>query len=265
MSTFEGQHGEIYYEVHGDADKKPLLILNGIMMSTASWIQSLPTLIKDFRVILVDFYNQGKSQKLGDNVTSDMNVSVVEDLLEEVGVDKINILGISYGGEMSLLFATKHSDKIDKLILSNTTSHTDHLLRHMGYAWKYACKEYDTEKFFMTCMPSIYGRTFYNENIDWLMQRLELLKSALTKEWYDNFAALVDTAENYDCRENLKDIKCETLIISSDEDLVTPIKEQLYLKENIKGSSHKIINGAGHAVMYEAPDEYLEIIREFVC
>ena len=52
MATLEFQDYSIYYEVYGKG--KPLLILNGIMMSTASWQMFIASFSQKNQLILVD-------------------------------------------------------------------------------------------------------------------------------------------------------------------------------------------------------------------
>jgi pimeloyl-ACP methyl ester carboxylesterase len=54
--------GSIYYEIHGDGE--PLILLNGLMMNTLSWMDFIPQLADKFKLILFDFRDQGRSSKL---------------------------------------------------------------------------------------------------------------------------------------------------------------------------------------------------------
>jgi len=54
---------KVYYEAHGEATEV-LVILNGIMMSTASWQPFLGMLTKHVKVVLIDFFDQGKTDYL---------------------------------------------------------------------------------------------------------------------------------------------------------------------------------------------------------
>ena len=58
--SFEGK--QVYYETHGEGN--PLLLLNGIMMSTMSWKEFVAPLSAQNRLILVDFMDQGKRYSL---------------------------------------------------------------------------------------------------------------------------------------------------------------------------------------------------------
>lgn len=53
MSEFLFKGKKVYYELHGEGE--PILVLNGIMMSTESWNAFKPSFSKDNLLILVDF------------------------------------------------------------------------------------------------------------------------------------------------------------------------------------------------------------------
>ena len=58
-------HGKkVYYEVHGKG--KTLIILNGIMMSTASWKAFVDDFSANNKVVLVDFFDQGQSARMNE-------------------------------------------------------------------------------------------------------------------------------------------------------------------------------------------------------
>lgn len=63
MAFIKYQSKSIYYESHGQSDKV-VVLLNGIMMSTASWQAFIPVLKETFQVIVFDFFDQGQSDFL---------------------------------------------------------------------------------------------------------------------------------------------------------------------------------------------------------
>ena len=63
MADFVFHNGKrIHYEEYGQG--KPLIILNGIMMSCASWAEFVEPFSENNRLILVDFLDQGKSDRM---------------------------------------------------------------------------------------------------------------------------------------------------------------------------------------------------------
>ena len=63
MAELLFKNRKVYYEVHGNAGE-PIVILNGIMMSTASWKPFIDTMSRQNHLILVDFFDQGQSARM---------------------------------------------------------------------------------------------------------------------------------------------------------------------------------------------------------
>lgn len=262
MSTFKYKGKNIYYEVYGEGE--PIIILNGIMMSCQSWKSFLDCFDNNCKVILLDFADQGNSDKWDVGYDQNLQVNILNEFIDYMRLDKIHLFGISYGGEVALQFAVKYQNKLLSLLLSNTTPYTFKQLKEAGFAWIKAAQTYDGETFFEVCMPLIYSCSFFDKEYEWLNNRKKLFSQVLTKEWYDGFIRLVNSAENYDVREEIQDIKVPTLVISADKDQVTPVPYQEEIVSKIQNSHHILIKDAGHAVMYEKPVEFMSIVKGFL-
>lgn len=260
MAYFELNGKKAYYEIFGDQGK-PLLILNGIMMSTSSWLPFVPMLSRQAKVVLLDFYDQGKSDYLTEAYPQAIQVELVEAFLDALDLKQVTLLGISYGGEVAMKV---RSNRVEKLILANTTAITDHMLKAIGDSWIYAAETFDGSVFFKATIPPIYSKGFYNERIEWLTEREKMFKKLFKPEWYQGFIRLARSAESHDAREVLHEIEVPTLIISADEDVITPVSCQRYLKAAINNSHLIELKQCGHAAMYERPTEFFSAVLGFM-
>ena len=262
MATISIQGKNMYYEVHGEGE--PLVILNGIMMSTGSWTSFIDVFSKDNKLVLVDFIDQGQSDKAEDLYSQDLHVEMLNELFQKLNIEKLHLLGISYGGEVAQRFALKYEEKLLSLILANTTCYTSKILKDIGEGWIHSAKTYDGSKFFKATMPYIYSPEFYEENIIWLHEREKAFEQATKEEWYEGFIRLVRSAEGLDLRDQVEKIKVPTLIMSSEYDATTPIRYQEELQKKIVDSKLVVIKGSGHASMYEKPYEFTSIVMGFI-
>ena len=262
MATFSFKGTDIYYEEHGTGE--PLLILNGIFMSCASWAAFIPSFAKQNRLLLLDLLDQGKSGRSQAEYTQDVQVEVVLAFLQHLGLAKTHVAGISYGGEVAMALAARHPAVVDKLMLSNTAPYTSHWLRDIGHSWEYAFNSGDGHQFFKTCIPIVYSPQFYEKNYAWASAREELFVELFTQDTYDAFGRLTRSAETHDVRAELKNITAETLIISSEYDYVTPLYQQQEMACEIPRAGHAVVQGGGHALMYEKPAEFTALVLGFV-
>ena len=253
----------VYYEIHGDSGE-PLVILNGIMMSTASWKAFLPNFSRNNIAILVDFLDQGQSERLTESYDHSIQVGALEAVLDSLPYEKYVIMGISYGGEIAIQYAVKRPDRVKKLILANTCARTSDWLRKIGDGWNAVAKTGVGEAYYLTTIPVIYSTAFYEREGAWMDKREGVLIPYFSRpEVLESLIRLTDSSRNYDFTDKVCEIKCPTLIISCSEDGLVPPTEQILLHEKIKGSHYVTINGSGHASMYEDPLSFCALVLGF--
>ena len=264
MSTFNYKGKIVFYQLDGDSFKPKLLVLNGIMMSTKSWEPFIETWLEHFNVLRVDFLDQGQSEKMSENYTQDLQVDLLKSLLDELKIKQINLVGISYGGEIALLFALKYQDYVKRLILFNSSAYTNPLLKDIGRSWIKAGQTRDGSLYYKTTIPIIYSASYYESKIEWMQKREEILTPIFSNPVFlDAMERLTLSAESYDVRDDLDKLNIHTLIITADEDFLTPRKEQEYLAKKIKNAHWMTLPGVGHASMYENPLLFTSLIVGF--
>ena len=252
----------IYYEVHGKG--KPLVLLNGIMMSTPSWIDHIERLQDRFQLIIYDMRDQGQSARLEEGYDNQVHVQDLKKLLAHLNIEKADLWGVSYGGQVALLFTLAFPEWVDRLVLSNTSAYIDQYLLSMGEMWKCAARLYDGEAFFDLALIPIYSRHFYNHNYEWLLNRRQVFKELLTKEWFDGFIRLASSNHDYDVRHELARIEHATLLIAAEEDMITPYEQMREISAKMPNSQLVCIPKTGHAAFLEKIDEVCTLVNGFL-
>jgi len=253
MKYFNYLGKKVYYEITGKGE--PVILLNGIMMSMKSWDNVIDPLNENFKVIRVDFLDQGLSDTHEEDYTQDIQVELIKSLLEHLEIEKINVVGISYGGEVALNFATKYQDKVNKLIIYNSVSHTNEKLAKLGHVWNKYAKEVDAKNYYLETIPIIYSKHFKDNNVEWMNNREKGLINGVfnDKNFLNKMIRLTNSAESYDVRDKLDTLEVPVLIVGAEEDYLTPLQEQRNLAKLIKNSSLIVLPNVGHASMYEDP------------
>lgn len=263
MSHFWYNNNKVYYSVEGEG--KPIVLLNGIMMSTKSWQPFVNSFIKNNQLIRVDFFDQGNSDRLDYNYTHEIQVDLVKALVDHLNLTKVSIVGISYGGEIALEFAIKYKENVDRLVLYNTAAKTSNWLRDIGRGWILASKTGNPDAYYNVAIPVIYSPIFYEDNNAWMEKRREVLRPVFSdREFLDRMERLTISSEPYDITDRLDQVEAHTLIISAEEDYLTPMSDQAYLKSKIKNAHLVKIPNAGHASMYEKPLLFMTFCLGFI-
>lgn len=150
MSYFKYQSKRIFYKEIGCG--KPLIMLHGDAVSSTMFEMLLPLYQEHFRVILIDFLGNGKSdrvKKIPADLWSSQAHQVIT-LIEHLKLEKVNLLGTSGGAWVAVNTALERPDLIEKVIADSfdgrrlDQNFVENLLKEREYA------KHDT-----------YGKQFY--------------------------------------------------------------------------------------------------------
>ncbi|MCF7931593.1 MAG: alpha/beta hydrolase [Acholeplasmataceae bacterium] len=264
MATFTYDGRTVFYETDGEGE--PILILNGIMMSTKSWQPFVESLSKNNRLIRLDFFDQGQTdRRIGESYTQAIQSDLILALLDHMNLEYVNLVGISYGGEVALMFASNHPERVRRLVVFNATAYTSPTLKEIGRQWNAIGRTRDGETYYKATIPVIYSPSYYEDHLEWMKKREALLVPLFsTPVFLDAMERLTNSAESFDVRDRLDRITAPTLIVAADEDYLTPVLNQRDLQGRIKGSDLVILPGSGHASMYEKPMLFMTLVLGYI-
>ena len=154
MATFDFEGKKVYYERHGDKGR-PLVVLNGLMMSTTSWKPFVEDFSRNNQLVLVDFLDQGRSSRMSESYYHDVQIRLVDALLDELGWEKAVIMGLSYGGNVAIQYALAHPERVWRLILANSGCRTSPWLQKIGDGWNEVAASGSGLAYYLTAIPTI--------------------------------------------------------------------------------------------------------------
>ncbi len=120
MPMLDRDGTKIYYEATGPEDGRvPLLLTHGYSASAAMWTVNLPALSKDRQVITWDIRGHARSDSPEDPAlyTEALSVDDMAAILDQVGVDRAVVGGLSLGGYLSLAFHLRFPERVVALVL----------------------------------------------------------------------------------------------------------------------------------------------------
>ncbi|AZR73121.1 hypothetical protein BBF96_06815 [Anoxybacter fermentans] len=254
---------ELFYELKGSGGEV-IAFLNGVAMSTDHWNLQTPVFVKKYQVLLHDFRGQGKSTLKPENFTFEQHASDLKELLDQLEIERVHLVGVSYGAEVGMHFAIMYPERVKSLILGTAVSESQPLLKAMVESWIAAARTYQGELLFKVMAPLIYSNAFYTVKKDWLDRRGEIFGRIVTKEWIDAFTALCKNFLTLNITDRLKEIQSPTLIIAGANDLLKPVCYSKIIHDQISGSQLVVIEEAGHALFLEKAKEFNRVILEFI-
>jgi pimeloyl-ACP methyl ester carboxylesterase len=252
---------KIHYLDENSSSLDVVVLLHGLGANSNSWLLQLPALQQaGFRIIAPDTPGFGSSTYLGRRAAVSTFTVPIEKLLEHLGLNRINLVGISMGGVLALQITLNHPQWISRLVLVNTFAHLNVTSPRLipYYLVRYILVH---TLGLPTQAKAVARRLFPYPEQEVLRQGLiEQISQADPRAYRAAMRALA----RFDVRNRLREICCPTLVISGDRDTTVPIETQRYLVQNIANARHSVILDAGHGVTVEKPCHFNAVLVEFL-
>ncbi|MBC7195130.1 MAG: alpha/beta hydrolase, partial [Caldisericia bacterium] len=222
---------KIYYEIYGEGET--VAFLNGIFMSTQSFSNFLPLFSINYQVLLHDFRGQWNSGKEGEKYSLELHSEDFYFLLKNLNIKKVNIVGVSYGGEVALKFATLYPEFVKSLIIISSVSEIDNELSEKIERWIEGAKTKNSQRFIDSWLKDVYSEKFLKKHEKFLREKLN---ESLKNFNYESSIKLMESfleLKNNPLTSHLNKIDSPTLIIAGEFDSLKPQKFSKIIHENI--------------------------------
>jgi pimeloyl-ACP methyl ester carboxylesterase len=253
---------EMAYEDVGSGP--PIILLHGYPFNRSMWREEADSLSTNYRVIIPDLRGHGETSATQEEpATMDEMAQDVAALLDELGIKRIVIGGLSMGGYVALAFYRRFGLKrVRGLILADTRSQADTTEARRN-------REEQAEKILKHGMGSI-ADDFLKKVLTpaTLAQQPEIAervrRMVVTTKPQGAAAALRGMAARPNQTDLLPEIIAPTLIIVGSEDQLTPPVDAEMMHRKISGSRLEIIEGASHLSNLERPIEFNRALKNFL-
>jgi 3-oxoadipate enol-lactonase len=256
---------DLYFEVHGEG--APLVLVMGIGYDSSLWtLAQVPALSQKFQVVIFDNRDAGRSSKARAAYTIADMADDTARLMDGLGMQRAHLLGLSMGGMIGQEFALRHAARLDHLILSGCGAAPARAAFDPIRTWNWV-KANDTNGETFACQQFTWlFSTAFLRNPEAVQQTIAMLSSnphPVGPEAYDRQA---QAYLQHDALDRLGGIKAPTLVISGEQDLLTPPHLCREVASKIPGARFEMIAGAGssHVVPIERPDDFNQLVTRFL-
>ena len=252
-----------------DQKRNTVLMLHGFTGSLEDWREISSSLNPNFNYIGIDLVGHGKSDSpiFVDKYSPKALSKQINDVLNNLSIEQVIILGYSLGGRAALSFAIDHPNKIRGLILESTTAGIENekdrteRIRSDEELANYI-ESHSIEEFVELWMnKEIFNtqRRFSNEKL----KNIRKMKTLNSKIGLANSLRGFGTGKMGYFSSNLSHINCPVLLITGELDTkFTKINSAL--KKKFPNAKHKIIKNAGHNTHLEEPGRFVTITNDFL-
>lgn len=272
-STVDLHGTEIVYR-HGGDGPETILLVHGMAGSSRVWRQVMPDLARDFRVIAPDLPGHGFSSKGRGDYSLGAFAAVLRDLLLELEIDRVTVVGHSLGGGVALQLAYQHPEVCGRVALISSGG----LGPEVGWPLRLLSSP-GAELVLPVLAPPfvrplgdkvrgwLAGKGIRADHLDELWLAYASLSDGPTRQAFlRTLRSVVDTrgqAVSASSRLHLAD-QIPSLLIWGDADPIIPAAHGEAAHAAMPGSRLSVLPGVGHFPQTEEPERVVEILTEFL-
>ncbi len=252
---------KLNYKTYGTG--QPVIILHGLFGSGDNWRSIARMMEPHYQSIVVDMRNHGRSPH-----DPEMNFQVMADdileLMTDLNLDKVSILGHSMGGKVAMQFSLLHPDMVDKLIVVDIAPkyyppHHDAVIE--------AIVSIDPKQLKERIEAEIALARFLGNNlstIQFLLKNLSRLPEG-GFEWKSNMPVIIDAYQHL-----MEDVTPTApflgpvLFVRGEKSRYILDDDIPHIKALFPNSSLVTVPGAGHWIHADAPEVFTKAVLSFL-
>lgn len=258
---------EIHYVEEGEGPA--VVCVHGWPTDSGLWRAQLPALAERHRAIALDLPGFGQSGKPADvRYTTDFQAHALAGFLDALGLDRVTLVCHDLGGMVALLFAVRHPERVERLVVLDTIPYPDASL--------------------MLAVFMLAGRL---PGVGWALTTRRVFRSLFRLATLQTRAAAVEVADRYyapfagdaaartvlrrtllepdisELREiasKLDRLRMPTLILWAAKDALLPPAIGRRLHADLPGSQFELVPDANHFLTEDRPDFVAERLVRFL-
>jgi 3-oxoadipate enol-lactonase len=233
-----------------------LLLLHAFPLDATMWEPQISAFGDELAVVAPNFPGFGGGVVPSEATKMEACSIAAEMAMDEAGVERAVVCGLSMGGYAALAFWQRNPDRTAGLVLANTRAGVDDLAGRERRADLARRLREEGHAFLVESPPPLLSEGASAE----LWDRVKAIIQAQKAEAIA--AASLGMAARADFTERIAEIPVPTLIITSTGDTLIPSDLSRPMAEAIPDARLEVIEGAGHLTNLEAPEEFNRLLRE---
>lgn len=213
---------------HWKGNGKPILAVHGITANCMCWDILANNLTPGFDFLAMDLRGRGRSDKPASGYSADHHVNDIVGILDELRIEKVNLMGHSLGAFITLAFAAKHPDRIDRIVLVDgggdlSPEQFDNVFQGIKPALDRLTMTFPSADAYLEKMKSAPYMKPWNSVIEnYYNYEIQVIAEGVkTNIAVDHIAEESGNVRKVDCRRYYSQISCNTLVLRADQGLLS--------------------------------------------
>ncbi len=249
-----------------------IVFIHGLGASWQSWLEQMPELATDHRVVAMDLPGFGYSEMPREDISIESYARWTIKLMDALGIESAAVIGNSMGGFVSAELAIKFPERVQRLVFVSAAIFWQNRRRAqplvqlarlsdavVARALVRATDDIATRRRLRYAALASAGFRYPQYISDELAH--EMVRSARRT---DGFLPALEALAGYDLVEELPKISCPTLIVWGAHDQLVSVRDAERLEDLIPDSRREVFERTGHVAMLERPERFNRLLREFL-
>lgn len=245
-------------------DGPPVVLVHGSgpgVTAYANWRLTIPALAQHHRVLAPDMAGFGHSEKTGEYDMAAW-VNQIIGFLDALDLDRVALVGNSFGGGLALRVATDHPDRVHRLVLMGAVGVEFPITEGLDFVWGY---QPSVENMRRTLDYFAYSRELVDDELAEVRYR-----AALEPGVQEAFAAMFPAPRQRWVQalatpeDRIRRIPHETLIVHGRDDQVIPLDNAYRLHQLLERSELHVFGRCGHWTQIEWADDFNTLLVRFL-
>jgi pimeloyl-ACP methyl ester carboxylesterase len=271
LKTMDVDGTPINYVDVGSGDEEPAVLVHGLGGQWQNWLENIPRLALDRRVVAMDLPGFGLSPEPAvDDISIPGYGRCVNALCNKLGFGRVNLVGNSMGGYVAAEVAIQFPKRVGRLVLvsaagiSSAETLQAPILTFGRVATALATNTVARHRKLASRPVTRHA------SLALVARHPRLLKPDLAYEGFfkgtgkGGFDDALRAALGYDFRDRLPDVKVPTLIVWGEKDSIIPVRDADEFERLIEDSRKIVMRDTGHIPMAERPVTFNDVLVDFL-
>ena len=240
-------------------DKKddfPIVFIHGVGLNHKIWEPQINVFENTF--LAYDILGHGETPLNKENINFDDFSNQLINLIDELNMTKIHLVGFSIGSLIARNFATKYDDRLESLtLLCSIFNRTEKQQQIVKDRFELAKKSKNLSK-------KALKRWFTDEYLEKNPNTYNKISSMLEQNNVENFLKVYELFVNHKDNEKFENIKTKTLVMTGEGDVGSTPEMSESLSKLIDNSKVKIISKGKHLCSIECADDVNMSIKKHI-
>jgi pimeloyl-ACP methyl ester carboxylesterase len=248
----------MHYEVYGRG--KPVILLHGWLGSWGLWQETMAYLGAFYRTYALDFWGFGESGKKRETYAVQDFVGLVNQFMEQLGIEHAPLVGHSMGGTVSLSVAIKYPERVSKVVVVGSP------IVGSSLAWPLKLAGRRPIAFMLFNMMGIFrgAMRIASPFICRDPRFPAMMDHDLSRTTVESFLLSIASLRRTDLRPMLDKVQAPALGMFGDKDIIVNPLQWQPMQNGIKDVRIERFPTSGHFPMLEEPTDFSQRLKAFL-